>query len=125
MPEPGQHPLDGVADDLLAWMNDEVDFYVDAIKGGYRAPFAAPAKEAEKLEFYRRQVFNPNPDGSPNFDSPNTMGRDTLLKRLGIQGYTKVLQAVMPKEGQPAPAGDEGDPLTGPDVPTDVIDEQR
>ena len=123
MPEPAQHPLDGVADELLDWMTGEVEYYVDAIKGGHRAPFAAPVKEAEKVEFYQRQVYNTNPDGSINYDSPNTQGRDTLLKRLGIPGYTKVLQEVMPPaSGQPAPATDVGDPLAGPSVPSDAID---
>lgn len=125
MPEPTQHPFDGIADDLYDWMTGEVDYFVDAIKGGHRAPFAAPTKEAEKRVYYTRQVFNSNPDGSPNYDSPNTQGRDMLLKRLGTQGYAEVIREVMPKAGTPAPVEDEADPLNGPAVPTDTIDQME
>src|SRR6266498_3890160 len=92
------HPFDGVVQDILDWIEEETPYYVDALKMGHRAPFAASTSEEEKRGYYRRQVFQTDPNGTVHYDHPNQQGRDMLLKRLGIPGYTQVLHSVMPKQ---------------------------
>jgi hypothetical protein len=118
---PSQHPLDDVADELLDWLQTESAYYVEALKGGHRAPFAAPVNEQQKTDYYTRQVFNTNKDGSINYDSPNVQGRDELLKRMGVQGYTEVIRAVMPKTGMQNVV-----PEAAPEAatPTDELDQE-
>lgn len=91
------HPFDEAASEIANWIKDESAWYADALRGGYNAPFAAPVSEQEKLDYYRRQVFMTNPDGTPNYEQPNTQGREMLMKRLGIPGYTRVMAAALPR----------------------------
>jgi hypothetical protein len=93
------HPWDLAAADLVHWLETEPDYYVEALKGGYRAPFSAAVSEAQKLDYYRRQAFMQNQDGTPDYGRPNQQGRDMLLQRLGTAGYSQVMSAVMPKKG--------------------------
>ena len=81
---PREHPLDGVADELAQWLESESKWYAGAIKGDYAAPFAAKASESEKLEYYRRQFYTQEPDGTINYEKPNLQGRQALIQRIGI-----------------------------------------
>ncbi len=116
------HPYDGIAQDLFDWLTGEVDYYVEALKGGHRAPFAADTSEQQKREYYLRQMFNQNNDGTPNYASPNSQGRDTLLNRLGTAGYAQVAKSVMPKQGI-RPELETANPLAGT-IPTDAVDQE-
>jgi len=91
--------MDEVADEILHWLEEEPDYYIEALRGGHQTPFSAEVSEPQKLEYYRRQVFMQNPDGSVDFDKPNGEGRDMLIKRVGIKGYTDIMSQVMPKRG--------------------------
>ena len=82
-----QTMLDDVANDLAFWIDDTATKVALAFAPG-RAPFSAQATEAEKLEFYRRQLFNP--DGSPN-----VAGRNKEVARVGPEGFGQVYQAVV------------------------------
>ena len=104
------HPWDEAVSEITDWLTDEPAYYAEAMRGGHASPFGATVSEAQKMDYYRRQVFATHPDGTPNFEQPNTQGRDMLIKRIGIQGYTQVMAAVMPKAQA---AG-----LTTPDLPT-------
>lgn len=120
-----EHPFDSVADDLLAWMNEEVDYHVETLRGGYRAPFSAQVSEKDKHDYYARQMFQAGPNGVVDYAKPNPEGRDKLLKSLGVTGYTQVMQAVMPpKSAKPAAPEPEApaDPLeaTMPPMPEDT-----
>lgn len=100
-----EHPWDGISDDLFDWMQGEVSYYVEALRGGSRSPFSAPVSEQEKLEYYRRQMFQTKPDGTVEYDKPNKAGRDTLLKQLGTTAYAQVYETVRPKQGiRPSPS---------------------
>jgi hypothetical protein len=105
------HPFDAIASDLFDWMQGEVDYHVQAIQGGYRAPFSAETSEADKLEYYRRQVYKTKPNGDIEYESPNPEGRDKILKQYGTQAYAEIMNAVKPKQGirppiEPEPASD-------------------
>jgi hypothetical protein len=91
------HPFDEAVSEILDWLTDEPAYYAEALRGGHAAPFGADVTEAQKLEYYQRQVFATHPDGSINYDQPNPQGRDMLIKRVGIPGYTQIMAAVMPK----------------------------
>jgi len=95
------HPYDSISDDLFDWMQGEVDYYVDALRGGYRSPFSAEVNEKEKMDYYRRQMYQTLPDGTVQYDKPNQAGRDQIMKNLGVTGYTQIMQAVTP----PKPKG--------------------
>jgi hypothetical protein len=90
------HPWDLVSEDLKNWLETEPQYYIDQLKGGFRSPFSADVSEQEKLDYYRRQVFMQHPDGTPDYSKPNQAGRDMLMKRVGIDGYTQIIGAVMP-----------------------------
>jgi hypothetical protein len=96
---PAIHPWDLAAADLTYWLENEPSYYVDALRAGYRTPFSADVTEQQKLDYYRRQIFMQNPDGTPNYSQPNTSGRDMLMKRVGVEGYTQIMSAVMPRQG--------------------------
>lgn len=100
MPPQPEHPFDGIADDLFDWMQGEVDYHVAALRGGYRAPFSAQVTEKDKLDYYRRQMFQTTPDGTIQYDKPNAQGRDQLLKTVGTQTYAEIWQTVKPKQGR-------------------------
>jgi hypothetical protein len=91
------------------WMQGEVSYYVEALRGGYRTPFSAPVTETDKLDYWRRQMFMSKPDGTIEYDKPNAEGRDKLLKGHGIQTYAEVYDAVKPKKGlrPPMPTAEE------------------
>lgn len=95
---PAIHPWDLAAMDLTHWLQTEPEYYVEALKGGYRTPFAADVSEADKLAYYRRQIFMQNPDGTPDYSKPNEQGRDMLMRRVGIEGYTQIMAAAMPRQ---------------------------
>lgn len=110
MPGDKLHPWDLAAADLTHWLENEPDYYIAALKGGYRSPFSANTSEQQKLEYYRRQVFMQNPDGTPDYSKPNNQGRDMLIKRVGVDGYTQIMSAVMPRRGLPTPVDTDNDP---------------
>jgi hypothetical protein len=81
------HLFEQVADDLSQWIAETSSSLATQLAGGSHAPFAANATEAEKLDYYRSKMFNP--DGSPNVQE-----RQNLLDRAGVQGYAHVLSAL-------------------------------
>lgn len=109
MPE-REHPLDGIADDLFDWMNQEVDYHVEAMRGGYRSPFSAELSEKDKLDYFRRQMYKTQPDGTVLYDQPNPEGRDKLLKQVGVQSYAEIIEATRPKTGRRL------EPVVPPDI---------
>ena len=78
---------DQVADELAQWIEDTSDAVAGDMGNGSHAPFAANVTEAQKLDYYRAKLFNP--DGTPNVQE-----RQNLLDRAGVQGYAKVLSAL-------------------------------
>jgi hypothetical protein len=120
-----EHPYDAIASDLFDWMQGEVDYHVQAMQGGYRAPFSAETSEADKLEYYRRQVYKTKPNGDIEYESPNPEGRDKILKQYGTQAYAEIMNAVKPKQGiRPAPEMEpQADPLAAamPPMPEDEV----
>jgi hypothetical protein len=114
-----RHPWDDAADSIIEWLENESEYYVEALKGGHAAPFSAPVNEAQKLDYYRRQVFATNPDGSVNPDQPNTEGREMLIKRLGIPGYTQVMAAVLGSRGSSPSDTESTEQADLPTVPED------
>lgn len=123
MPRPDAHPFDGIADDLFEWMNGEVEYHVEAMRGGHRTPFSAATSEKDKLEYYRSQMYKVDPDGTVRYDQPNPEGRDMLLKTYGTQKYAEIMSIVTPKNGMRAiPAPEEPDPqdYAMPPMPEDT-----
>jgi hypothetical protein len=110
MPKP--NPLDQLADNLAEWVLEVSDQMAEAIIGGMSAPFAAPVSEKDKLEYYTRQLFQP--DGSPNYQ-----GRVQEMQRLGPEQFVVVLKQVLkahPQWKQPTatpPEGAAGMEVTG------------
>lgn len=107
------HPFDGIADELFDWMNEEVQYHVEAIRGGYRSPFSAPVSEKDKKDFWSRQMFQSKPDGTILYDQPNQQGRDQVLKQYGVQAYADILKSVRPSKGFRPPL----EPTAEPDMP--------
>jgi hypothetical protein len=114
MPTEPSHPYDGVAEEMLHWLTEESKYYAEALRGGHRAPFAAEITEQQKLEYYRRQMFRVEPDGSVDYNTPNAQGRQDLLQRLGVSGYAQVFDAVKPKAGFRQTVQDAGPPEAVP-----------
>jgi len=79
--------FDDVANDLALWI-DETASKVALALSPRTAPFAVNLTEAQKLDIYTRQLFNP--DGSPN-----EAGRQAQLARLGPEGFAQVYKAVI------------------------------
>jgi hypothetical protein len=79
-----------VADDLFAWMNDEVEYHVDAMRGGSRSPFSAEVSSRDQQNFFERRWFTENPDGSVDYTKSNSQGRDWVLKTYGVKAYADV-----------------------------------
>lgn len=96
MAKPAQHPFDSIASEMTGWLNNESKWYADALVGGYQAPFAAQANESQKLDYYRRQMYTQNPDGTIDYTKPNATGRDQLMQRVGVDQYSQIAQAVGP-----------------------------
>lgn len=117
-----ENAMDGVAEELLGWLQTESSWYANAMRGrSGRSPFAADASEAEKLDYYRRQMFASTPDGQIQYDTPNVQGRENLMARLGVSGYAQVYNEVRPKQGrrsmpEPEPVQDAGAPVEPPSL---------
>jgi hypothetical protein len=80
--------MDDVANDLSLWIDQTAEEVARAFTVG-GAPFAAQGlSEADKLEYYRAQLFNP--DGTPNAN-----GRNQEIQRLGAMGFAQVYKAVI------------------------------
>jgi len=79
--------FDDVANDLAIWI-DETASKVALALAPAQSPFAAPLTEQQKLEVYKRLLFNA--DGSPN-----AAGRAKELARLGPEGFAHVYKAVV------------------------------
>lgn len=86
-PPQRQTMLEEVANDLALWVDQTATEVALAFAPG-RAPFAANMTESQKLDFYTRQLFNP--DGSPN-----VQGRAQQVARLGVEQFAQVYQAVV------------------------------
>jgi hypothetical protein len=99
MPRESEHPYDGIAADLMDWMEGEVDYYVEALRGGHRSPFSAGVTRSEQKQFFVEKVYQVLPDGTVQYDKPNAQGRDSLIKRYGTQKYAEILEIVKPKAG--------------------------
>jgi hypothetical protein len=85
---PKRHILDQVAEDLADWIEEQAQSIVGAVTEGGVAPFSANLSSEERLAYYRRQFFLP--DGTPNVE-----GRAQEMERLGLEGFTKAMRAVM------------------------------
>lgn len=94
-----EHPFDSVAQEIANWINTESSWYANALTEGYRAPFSAKVSESDKLAYYRRQMYQQNPDGTPDYTKPNPEGRAALYKRVGAQQYADIALAVSPGKG--------------------------
>lgn len=113
-----EHAWDGVATDLIDWLETESKWYAEAMRGGSpRSPFAAQTSEAEKLEYYRRQMYQVAPDGSILYDQPNQEGRQNLMQRLGVDGYTQVYHATKAETGRRTPVEPESDAFAPDEEP--------
>jgi hypothetical protein len=77
------HVWDLVADDLADWLDEMEDVMASAIIGGGRAPFSAQADDQAKRQYFQSEFWLP--DGQPNQE-----GRQRVLDRHGIKGYTEV-----------------------------------
>src|SRR5688500_6251129 len=122
MAKPTKHPYDEVADEILDWLQTEPDYFIEALRGGKQTPFSADVSEAQKMDYYRRQVFQMNPDGSVDYSKPNGDGRDLLIKRVGIKGYTEIMSQIMPNSRQ---GGMRQLPLPSPEEDEDLEDEDE
>ena len=85
-----QHPFDGIADDLFNWMNEEVEYHVEAMRGGHRSPFSAEVNSKQQQDFFERRWFQPKPDGTVDYEQSNPQGRDWILKTYGTKAYADV-----------------------------------
>lgn len=88
MARQSQNVFDLVADDLAEWIDRMSDQLVEGIASGGRAPFSAQLTEAQKLDYYTAQYFNP--DGTPN-----VQGRATQIQRLGPEAFGMVYKAII------------------------------
>lgn len=91
---PRQHVFESVADELADWLGATSDALVEGLVGAGPAPFAAKASEAEKLDYYERQLWNP--DGSPNIS-----GRQREMDRLGPTQWAEVFSQVEQRRRRP------------------------
>lgn len=94
------HPLDLTAQELSDYLLEEPALLAQAFREGYATPFAAPANEAEKLDYYRRNFFTQLPDGAIDYEKPNTSGRSMLMTRLGPDGYTQAMSVVLARRNE-------------------------
>jgi len=103
------HPFDDIADEVLRSIEEDTDFYVEELRGDSRSPFSADVTEAEKMDYYRRQAFGENPDGTIDFTKVNAQGRQNLINRLGTRGYAEVMTTIKPPKGYPQMTGRDED----------------
>ena len=92
---------DEVAEAVKEWIESTADYVSEAILGSALAPAVVQPTRAEALAYYRAKLYLP--DGTPN-----PVGRDELLARLGPQGYESVALALA------------GEPTELPSVPSPV-----
>ena len=85
---PKEHQFERASAVIADWLDIGSTKIADGIKGGGRAPFAAPANESEKLAYYEQKMFNP--DGTDN-----VQGGMEEMHRLGVEGYTKMKAEVL------------------------------
>jgi len=101
VPEP-PHYLDDLADTVANGLDDEADWYAEAMRGGSRSPFAAPVSQKQLGDVYVRTFFKQRPDGSIDWDAPNEDQRAKLMSSGGIKNYldaAKYVMSVRPKTG--------------------------
>lgn len=121
-----EHPLDGVVDELANWLDKESSWYAQALIGEYRAPFSAPLNESQKLGAYRRMFYQHDSQGVPQYDKPNTTGREALFNRVTPAQYVQIAKAVGPRGGiehmnsleEPNTGGSSDATAGGNDVPS-------
>jgi hypothetical protein len=89
---PKQHLFDELATDLAQWIEDTADALADAMSDGGQVPFAAVVPQAQKVEYFREQLYLP--DGSLN-----QPGRADLLARYGPDGYAGIVRTVLKSMG--------------------------
>jgi len=112
------HVWEQVAEELAVWIDDMAEQVADGLLGGGRSPFGAELSEEEKLDYYERQVFNP--DGTPNVE-----GRQRLLNRVGVRGFVQIMSALAERRGRGRlPTPPESEPQPGP-VGARTIEEQE
>jgi len=85
--DPNQYWMDTIADDVLAEMQEEEDWVVDAVLGGGRAPGTVQATEKEKLAFFKRYLMNP--DGTWNVQH-----QQNLMNSMDEKSYISIIQAL-------------------------------
>jgi len=85
------HPWEEITDEITRWLRDEPLVIAEAFLYRGRAPWSARASEAQKLDFYRAHMENP--DGTPN-----AQGRAQILERVGIEGYYQIVAALSKEE---------------------------
>lgn len=105
-----EHVWDGVATDLVSWLETESKYYANAIRGGSsRSPFAAQISEREKLDTYRRMMFMHDPDGTIRYDQPNNEGRKNLMETVGPDWYGEIFRQAKQQVGRRSPVEPEPD----------------
>lgn len=112
-----QNALDGIADELFGWMDSEVQYYADALRGGPngRAPFSADADERQKHDYFTRKMFTQKPDGTIDYNQPNAQGRSEVMQTYGPQQYAEIWEGVRPKPGRRPVMEAEEEPDEGPE----------
>ena len=108
-----RNPLDKLADELADWADVVSTQIADSLMGGFAAPGAARLSEQQKLEYYSRQLFNP--DGSPNM-----AGRTQEMERLGPTMFAEVFAEVGQAHPEWVRQQDEQPFVPGYRQPTDV-----
>lgn len=93
-PDGNAHWWDEVQFDVFNDFNDDVEWLVDTIAEGTRAPFSANVNNEQKLDYFRSKLFNDN-------GTPNDPGRAELMKTYGGPGVAKIMADVMDKQAKP------------------------
>ena len=109
-----RNPLDKLADELASWADVVSSQIADSLMGGFAAPGAARLSEQQKMDYYTRQLFEP--DGSPNM-----AGRTQEMDRLGPEMFAEVFAEVSKAHPEWVQQPPEEQPFQpGFRVPTDV-----
>lgn len=85
---PKEHQFERASAVIADWLDSASTKLADGLKGGGRAPFAAPATDSEKLAYYESKMFNP--DGTDN-----VQGGMEEMHRLGVEGYARAKAEVL------------------------------
>ena len=88
-----------MVDEIMTWLDQESDWYVNELIGEYRAPFAAQISQSELLATYRRMFYKSDNEGNIQYDKPDFAGRERLFNLLSLDDYLTVAKAVGPKGG--------------------------